>query len=83
MTKKALTPEQVRERMRARGMTVSRWAREHGYPLQAVYRVMGGQSKGYFGQAYDIAVALGLKLAPADESTDATADRNTQARAAA
>lgn len=83
MTKrKALTPEQVRQQMRERGMPIARWAREHGFRLQAVYRVMGGQDKGYFGKAYEIAVALGLKVPPAEDS-ETTGTGNTQARVAA
>ena len=83
MKRKALTPQQVRERLRARGVTLAQWAREHDYRLANVYRVMGGQYKGYFGQAYEIAVALGLKLPVEDESSDSISEGNTQSRAAA
>lgn len=68
--------------MRERGMPLARWAREHGYRLAAVYRVMGGQYKGYFGKAHEIAVALGLKL-PADESSETLTEGNTRSKAAA
>lgn len=83
MKRKALTSQQVRERLRARGVTLAQWAREHNYRLVNVYRVMGGQYKGYFGQAYEIAVALGLKVAVDDESSDSTDEGNTRSRAAA
>jgi gp16 family phage-associated protein len=59
---KPLTPAQVRARFHARGETTAAWARKHGYRLQAVYRVMGGQDKASYGKAHEIAIALGLKL---------------------
>jgi gp16 family phage-associated protein len=75
MSKKtALTPEQVRANLRAQGKTVASWARDHDFRLQDVYRVMGGQYKGYYGKAHDIAVALGLKPSIPDD------ERNPQTR---
>ena len=55
------TPQQVRERMRRDGKTLKQWAVENGYRPNNVYRVMGGIDKGYYGQAHEIAVRLGLK----------------------
>lgn len=55
------TPEQVRQRFRSQGKTLSQWADEHGYPREAVYRVMGGVDKGHYGRSHEIALALGLK----------------------
>lgn len=80
--KKALTPDQARERLRSNGKTVSQWAREHGFRIQAVYRVLGGQDKAYYGNSHAIAVALGLKV-PDGEPSTAVALRNKQDRAAA
>lgn len=80
--KKALTPDQVRERLRSQGKTMSQWAREHDFRLQAVYRVMGGQDKARYGKSHEIAVALGLKV-PDEEPNTVAQGRNTQARAAA
>lgn len=82
---KALSPEQVRERLRARGETLASWARKHGYRYQAVCRVMGGQAKGYFGLSHEIAVALGLKISVEAGQYDNTASAggNPQARKAA
>lgn len=59
------TPEQVRQRFRQQGKTLSEWARENGYEPIAVYRVMGGINKGNYGRAHEIAVKLGLKPNPA------------------
>ncbi len=55
------TPQQVRERMRRDGKTLKQWALENGYRPNNVYRVMGGIDKGYYGQAHEIAMRLGLK----------------------
>lgn len=78
----ALTPDQVKQRFRQRGVTLTQWAAQHGYDRKAVYRVLNGADKGRYGQAHEIAVKLGLKVPPEEPSTqDET--RNTQARAAA
>lgn len=65
----ALTPEQVRQRLRQRGKTLTRWAAENGFDIRAVYRVMAGNDKAYYGRAHEIAVALGLKIADEEPST--------------
>lgn len=78
----ALTPAQVRERLRSQGKTLTEWAAERGYRRQEVYRVMGGQSKANFGTGHEIAVALGLKVPNEEPSTQAQG-RNTQKKAAA
>lgn len=61
---KALTTEQVRDRFRQRGETISGWAEAHGYPAIEVYRVLGGYYKCHRGKAHQIAVELGIKAAP-------------------
>lgn len=61
MATKVLTPNQVKERFRARGITVTQWAEEQGYRRNAVYRVLNGFDKANYGRAHEIAVALGLK----------------------
>lgn len=60
-TPKSLSPEQVKARFRANGTTVTQWAEYHGYPRNAVYRVLNGFDKAHYGRAHEIAVALGLK----------------------
>lgn len=90
MTRKAtpLTPDQVKEQFRRRGVTLTDWARERGFPRQAVYRVLNGQLKANFGVSHEIAVALGMKVAEdvdvasAKPSTPA-AGRNAQSKQAA
>lgn len=60
-TPKALTPEQVKKTLKQRGITITQWAQNHGYRRDAVYRVLNGIDKAHYGQAHEIAVALGLK----------------------
>lgn len=81
MTRKtALTPDQVRQQLRQRGKTLSQWAAERGYDRKAVYRVMSGTDKAYYGNAHNIAVALGLKVADEEPNTTVLS-RNMQRRA--
>lgn len=56
-----MTSNQVKSRLRRQGKTITQWAAEHGFPRAAVYRVLNGIDKAYFGRAHDIAVELGLK----------------------
>lgn len=77
-----LTSDQVKARLRQRGQTITQWAQAHGYTRRAVYRVLNGQLKAHFGQAHEIAVALGLKV-PEAESSPLGPSRNPQQRAAA
>jgi len=84
--KAALSSDQVRQRLRQRGETITSWAKRHGYPRKAVYRVMSGADKAWYGRAHEIAVALGLKLHPEKaqpEPTTSAKHRNPQARVAA
>ncbi|MDF3932958.1 DNA-binding protein [Pseudomonas citronellolis] len=60
---KPKTTEQVKQAFRASGTTVTQWALANNFPPNAVYQVLNGFSKGHYGQAHEIAVALGLKLA--------------------
>jgi gp16 family phage-associated protein len=82
MSKKALTPAQVRERLRRNGQTLTQWAAERGYDRKAVYRVMAGQDKGHYGRSHEIAVALGLKVPDVEPSTADSAGNTRVARAA-
>lgn len=61
MATNLLTPNQVKQRFRAAGMTVTQWAEDHGYTRNAVYRVLNGFDKANYGKAHEIAVALGIK----------------------
>ena len=52
--------------LRARGYTVTEWAREHGFARDTVYAVLSGRSPGLRGRSLEVAVALGLQPAPTD-----------------
>jgi gp16 family phage-associated protein len=58
------TVQEVREFLRAEGMTIAAWARKHGYRAIQVYRVLDGHNLGTYGTGHEIAVKLGLKDAP-------------------
>ncbi|MCU4378255.1 DNA-binding protein [Acinetobacter haemolyticus] len=58
------TPDQVKKEFVDNGIPVSTWAENNGFTPQEVYKVLNGQSKGNFGRAHKIAVALGLKPQP-------------------
>lgn len=65
--------EQLRSAQEARrwfyeaGVSMTDWAREYGFPRQAVYAVLSGRSRCVRGRGHRIAVALGMK-----RSADAT-----------
>jgi gp16 family phage-associated protein len=86
---KLLTPEQVKQRFYAAGVTFTQWAKDRGYKRRDVYLVLNGQSKARFGKSHRIAVELGLKaeFVGADElsvkPTTVKSTANTQKRAAA
>lgn len=56
-----MTADQIKQQFRQRGETVTEWAERHGYRRSAVYRVLNGQEKAYYGKAHEIAVKLGMK----------------------
>ena len=58
-----MTPEQIKNRFRQRGITFTQWAEENGYSRNEVSRVLNGQTKARYGKAHEIAVKLGLKPA--------------------
>lgn len=68
------TPEQVLAWFNANGITISGWAREHGFSRNAVNAMLYGYTLGRHGQAHRVAVALGLKAVPPVVSSDAVKD---------
>ena len=56
-----MTPEQVRKQFEQEGRTFTDWAKEHGFPVNEVYKVLRGMNKAKRGRGHRIAVALGLK----------------------
>lgn len=76
--KKALSPEQVKQRLRMQGITTTKWAAAHGYTRNEVYRVLNGQAKAHYGKAHEIAVKLGMKQPEtAQDDPDGTRDQAT------
>ncbi len=61
-----MTPEEFKKNLRHKGITISQWARDNGFPPQRVSRVLNGFDKGHYGKAHEIAVKLGLKSAAAE-----------------
>ena len=62
------TPEQVKQEFRAKGCTFAQFARENNVHVNEVYKVLNGQYKAHYGQAHEIAVALGLKKTSAHQA---------------
>lgn len=54
----------------AHGMSVAAWAREFGFPIALVYRVLRGEAKCLRGTSHEIAVALKLKPAVNDDQRE-------------
>lgn len=61
MTPDLKVRQKARDRLRAQGITIAQFAREHGYPVVSVYRVLDGKYRGDYGRAHEIAIALGIK----------------------
>lgn len=59
-----MTADQIKTKFRREGKTLTEWAAENGYTRNAVYRVLNGTDKAYYGKAHEIAVKLGLKSSP-------------------
>ncbi|MER2021302.1 MAG: DNA-binding protein [Stenotrophomonas sp.] len=51
----------IRQEFARRGVSISAWARAHGYSKQLVYQVLAGRKRCVRGQCHEIAVRLGLK----------------------
>lgn len=54
----------------AHGMSVAAWAREYGFPVGLVYRVLRGEAKCLRGTSHEIAVALNLKPVVNDDQRE-------------
>ena len=63
------TVDEVRTDFRRRGVPIARWAKDHGFNVYTVYRVLDGSIEGRYGKSHKIAIALGLKEGAANEDT--------------
>lgn len=61
-----LTPADARNWLDRHGVTVSDWARNNGFEPAIVFALLSGRTRGRRGQAYQAAVALGLRAGPED-----------------
>lgn len=85
--KKLRTAEEARQWLSYHGITVSQWARDHGYSVSLVFEVLAGRKPCRTGRSHNIAVLLGMKDGvltdrPARVSTRRNV-ANTETRAAA
>ncbi len=55
------TGPEVRDEFARRGLSISEWARRHGFSAQLVYQVLAGRKRCLRGQSHQIAVRLRLK----------------------
>ncbi len=67
MRNAVLSPDQVRARFEAEGLTIKEWAEARGYHHRTVYAVLKGELRCTRGKTHRIAVDLGLKAVPATD----------------
>lgn len=60
-----MTPVEVKLELQNHGISISEWARLAGFSGNLVHAVLNGRNKASRGESHRIAVALGLKPAPA------------------
>ena len=61
MNVKIKTTREVKDEFLATGMTISQWAKDHGYSYSSVQQVISGRSQNIRGKSHEIAVLLGIK----------------------
>jgi gp16 family phage-associated protein len=54
--------EEAKQWIRSQDKTMSQWARENGYLLHEVRRVLSGESKCLYGRGREIAKKLGMQV---------------------
>lgn len=63
MSVNIVSAQQLKDDFKRKGLTFTHWAKENGYRVNDVYRVLNGQVKANYGKGHEIAVKLGLKQA--------------------
>lgn len=58
---------EARAWFKAAGISVSDWARDHGFQRAHVYAALAGRTCGDRGHAHAVALALGIKPPPPDD----------------
>ena len=61
------TPEEVREELARQGISIAKWAVQHGLNPHRVYDVLNNRNRGQYGEAHRAAVLLGLKEGVVEE----------------
>lgn len=56
-----LTPEEAKQRLYAKGVTLTQFAEQHGFKYRTVSEVVRGVNKALYGEGHRVAVALGIK----------------------
>lgn len=57
----ALSADEVKTRLKERGLTLKQWAEQRGYPYDTVSCVVRGINRATYGMGHRIAIELGLK----------------------
>lgn len=55
------SPAAAKRTLQLQGITLSEFARQHGFKYRTVSEVIRGVNKGRYGEGHRVAVALGLK----------------------
>jgi gp16 family phage-associated protein len=55
------SPSQVKEEFIRNGMSISGWARQHGFKRELVFSILSGKRACRIGKSHKIAVLLGIK----------------------
>lgn len=55
------TAAEVRADLAYRGLSITAWARHHGYRPSLVFEVLRGRIRGTCGKSHEIAVLFGMK----------------------
>lgn len=58
------SPAAAKLTLQMQGITLSEFARRHGFKYRTVSEVVRGVNKGLYGEGHRVAVALGLKRGP-------------------
>ena len=66
------TPQEARDELQRKGISVSQWAAANGFTVNMVFEVLSGRKKGIRGEAHNIAVKLGIKEGEVTDGNKAT-----------